>query len=199
MSEWDEHAEGWDDNVAVRQYAAAAFESLTALLQRRDKSLEASRVLDFGCGTGLLAVKLAASAREVVALDPSAPMIAKLQAKVDGLGLTHVHPIASTLERANIVGPFDLIVCSSVCAFLDDYEGTVARLASMLCPGAAFVQFDWELDSQADEPFGLNREAIADALQQAGLIEPHIATAFEVSVDGTVMKPLVGLGLKPVS
>ena len=40
-------------------------------------------------------------------------------------------------------GTHDLVVCSSVCGFLDDYPGTVARLAGLLRPGGLFVQWDW--------------------------------------------------------
>ena len=53
-NEWDDVAVGWDDDEAVRSYTAAAHTSLLAVLASADKSLDGAKVLDFGCGTGLL-------------------------------------------------------------------------------------------------------------------------------------------------
>ena len=198
--DWDDQASTWDDQPAVKLYAGAAFESLGRLLDTRGRSLKGLRVLDFGCGTGLLAEALATPCKEVVALDPAAKMIEVLRHKVEQHGWAHVHPIAATLEGAIAGGdprlstPFDVIACSSVCAFLPDYPGTAKQLADMLAPGGHFVQFDWELDESADEPYGLSRAAIEQALTAAGLSDVAVEIAFERQFEGFTMKPLAGIG-----
>jgi hypothetical protein len=89
---------------------------------------------------------------------------------------------------------YDLVVCSSVCGFLDDYAGTVAALTSMLRPGGLFVQWDWEADPSAAEPHGLSRAAITDALGGAGLDMVTVDVGFRAEVDGETMAPLMGAG-----
>ena len=81
-------------------------------------------------------------------------------------------------------------MCPSVCAFLDDYPGTMARLVGGLRPGGLFVQWDWELDPADAEPWGLTREA----LEHAGLEVLAVETALEVPFEQQVMRPLVGAG-----
>ena len=78
---WDEMAGSWDADPAVRAYAAAAFDSLERALAERGGTLEGARVLDFGCGTGLLTAAMAARAREVVGIDIAPKMVAVLRDK----------------------------------------------------------------------------------------------------------------------
>ncbi|MEM8708918.1 MAG: methyltransferase domain-containing protein, partial [Actinomycetota bacterium] len=89
---WDAVASGWDDDPIVRAYAAAAFDSLVALLDRDGRSIEGMVVCDFGCGSGLLTERLvAAGAASIDAVDTSVEMLAQLRAKADRLGWTTVH------------------------------------------------------------------------------------------------------------
>ena len=193
---WDDHASEWDDDPAVRTYAAAAFERLRSEIPR----LEGLRVLDFGCGTGLLTEALAATSPFLVALDPSQKMIDVVERKKAKHGWQNVRPCSATLDTALVSNPelfsqgFDLIVCSSVCAFVPDYPATVHALASLLAPGGLFVQFDWELDESAEEPYGLSRAGIQGALEQAGLSRIVVETAFERPMGEMTMAPLLGAG-----
>lgn len=195
---WDDYAEGWDDDEGARAYAAAAFASLQAVVQKFDGGLSGVRVLDFGCGTGLLSTQLASAGAEVVALDPSEGMQAVLRAKVARQGLDRVHPVTGTLEALDaqvaLGSRFTLVVCSSVCAFLDDYPQTAKALAARLEPGGWLVQWDWARDPNADEPFGLTREEIAIALKDAGLGEVSVDVGFRIEAAGKVMAPLMGMG-----
>ena len=45
-SEWDDYAEGWDDDEAARAYARAAFDSLRAMAVQHDVALDGARVGD---------------------------------------------------------------------------------------------------------------------------------------------------------
>jgi len=67
-------------------------------------------------------------------------------------------------------------------------------LASRLGPGGYFVQWDWEQDPKATEPFGLTAGGIAAALRGAGLEVVSIGTGFDVETDGVRMRPLMGIG-----
>ena len=197
---WDEDAESWDEDKAVRAYSTAAHASLMRLQQNGGLTLNDARVLDFGCGTGLLTEKLSPAARWIVSLDTSSKMIEILRRKVEKRGLSNVQPIADTIDAAMtgnptlFATPFDLVVCSSVCAFLENYPETVQRISKLLKPGGAFVQWDWEFDPNSEEPFGLTREQIERVLAEAGLRDILVEVAFDVEIDGEHMRPLLGFG-----
>lgn len=191
-NEWDEYAAEWDDDPAARAYAAAAHESLAELLGHAKVSLEGARVLDFGCGTGLLTERLVADGALVTAVDTSPAMLARVDEKIHRLGWQHVTTsdhIPGTDEM------FELVVCSSVLSFVDDLAACVAQLSHTLRSGGWFVQWDWE-QSGADE-HGLTRAHIAEALTAAGLVDITVETAFRVDMHGQEMAPLRGSGRRP--
>lgn len=194
MSEWDDYAAGWDDDPGARAYATAAFSSLLSILEVMGISLSASRALDFGCGTGLLTERLVEHGCSVTAVDTSTEMLHVLDAKITARGWTNVH---TTAEVPSSPSTFDLVVCSSVCSFLDDYPETTATLVDLLRPGGVFVQWDWELDEADDEPHGLARSEITAALTVAGLEHVLVDVGFEIPYEDQTMRPLMGWGRRP--
>jgi len=201
--DWDEYAANWDADEAVRTYARAAHESLVGVCADLGYPLESARVCDFGCGTGLLSERLAAECGEIVAVDSSAKMIDVLRDKVERLDMNNIKPLCQVVTAESLEGshyfdaPFDFVLCSSVCAFLDDYPGTLALLARELWPGGVLVQWDWELDPDEDEPFGLTRDAIRGAMESAGLEVLSVDTGFSVAFGDKTMAPLMGVGRLP--
>jgi len=154
---WAEVAAEWDEGPAARAYAAAAFDSLAAVLGDRGMTLAGSKVCDFGCGTGLLTQKLVDAVQSIDAVDTSSAMLEVLDAKVVAGGWLHVR---LGREIPSEVGVHDLVLCSSVCSFLDDYPATLRRLAALLRPGGLFIQWDWERDETEGDPGGLSRAEI---------------------------------------
>jgi 2-polyprenyl-3-methyl-5-hydroxy-6-metoxy-1,4-benzoquinol methylase len=191
---WDEYAPGWDDDPSARAYAAAAYTSLVSALVERGRELAGARVLDFGCGTGLLTERLVDQVQSIVAVDTSTAMLDVLRAKAAAHGWTGVKPLG---DREFAVGPYDLIVCSSVCSFLDDYAAVAADLAARLAPGGVFVQWDWELDDSDEDPHGMTREQITHALTAAGLEAVSVGIGFEAEFESMTMRPLMGIGSTP--
>ncbi|HKN99127.1 MAG TPA: class I SAM-dependent methyltransferase [Pseudonocardiaceae bacterium] len=98
----------------------------------------ARHVLDVGCGTGCLAVLLAATGRVVTGVDPSAASLEIARAK-GGDGISYLH------GDATVVGPIgaDLAVMTGNVAqvFVTDAEWTTTLRAvrSALRPGGHFV------------------------------------------------------------
>lgn len=194
FNEWDAVAGEWDDSEAVRAYAAAAFESLERIAEANGVSLDGARIIDFGCGTGVLAERLVAAGAEVLAIDCSSAMLAALDRKIDELGWTTVRT-SPDLTAAD--GSFDLVVCSSVCGFLDDYPAVARSLASRLRPGGVFVQWDWERADRDENEHGLSRSEISDALRSAGLERIEVGPDFVIDIEGEMVRPLLGTGRRP--
>ncbi len=190
--EWAEHAAEWDDQPGTRAYAAAAFDSLGELVRASNLDLEGARVVDFGCGTGLLTAYLVEAGSHVVALDNSPAMLDELASKIEHEGWGPVVTTASSLDE--VPAGHDLIVCSSVCSFLDDYPATVRQLVDRLRPGGVFVQWDWEDEGDGH---GLTRSGITTTLTGVGLERVEVTTGFEIAIGGSTMRPLRGHGRRP--
>lgn len=178
-STWDEWAEEWDSNEEVVIYSSNAFENLKELL-----NLKGRTVLDFGCGTGHLSQKLSPIAKQIVALDSSPKMIERLQAK----GLPNVLPICADLSQETILtnpalkAEFDLIVASSVCAFLSDYMGTLSLINSLLDPHGIFVQWDWMVEKDQNGE-GFTELEVKSALEKSGFLEVTVNKKFVMETE----------------
>lgn len=193
-NEWDDFATEWDVNKDVRDYSEKAFHSWQLKVAPAFSELSASRVLDFGCGTGLLAEKLAEKFGQVVAIDSSSKMIEILNSKIRQSGVANI--VASDLtvdstiikDHPLLANKFDLIVASSVCSFLPDYKSTLCDLSMLLRPNGWFVQWDWISD--------MPEERIRDAFKTCGLFEQSVEQAFSMDTNGKAEPVVMGVGQK---
>ncbi|WP_027858174.1 class I SAM-dependent DNA methyltransferase [Marinobacterium jannaschii] len=186
---WDQYAADWDSNEDVRAYADKAFASLTEVVNPAGM-----RVLDFGCGTGQMSERLAPVVQALVALDSSEKMIEVLQAKqLAGLNTLALELTADSIGAEPLLQqPFDLIVASSVCAFLPQYEQTLALLKTLLAPNGVFMQWDWQSEGEEGD-FGFTPQRIEAAFEQAGLETVSVSEAFVMRSEQGEMTVLMGV------
>lgn len=192
--EWDKHAGNWEDNGFAREYSDAAYESLMQVLGKQKLELRGSRVMDFGCGTGLLSEKLSPLVGEIVSIDSSMKMIEQLEEK----NLLNVWALKADVDfdssgRFPVLDEkFDLILACSVCSFLTDYENKLGTLASLLAPGGLFVQWDW-MQTDANNDYGLNKKQIKSAYSRADLRALMLDKAFELSSGNESLPVIMGV------
>lgn len=186
---WDQYAEEWDNNEDAILYSHKAFDALCNVV-----NIEGLTILDFGCGTGLLTEKMSLKARQILALDSSEKMISVLQSKQ----LSNVEVLATELSEETIKSEtllnskFDLIVASSVCAFLPDYDGTLQLIKSLLKADGVFVQWDWR-QTEGDSGFGLTEQAINAALSKTGMEVLKIENWFSLETKEGSKQVLMGV------
>jgi 2-polyprenyl-3-methyl-5-hydroxy-6-metoxy-1,4-benzoquinol methylase len=189
---WDDFAADWDDEPDVRKYADKAFESWQRKAAPLILSMAETRVLDFGCGTGLLTEKLAPLCQHVVAVDTSVEMIGVLKRKIIEAGVKNVTPLVTSIDSKAIteyrdtLGQFGLVVASSVCSFLPDFEATLCHIVTAMKPGGMFVQWDWLDDMPA--------EKICDGYAKAGMICISVEKEFDLADKGGSMTVVMGIG-----
>lgn len=197
MTQWNDHAAGWDNRPGVQDYADRAFAALIDTVGPLTGWAD-WRVLDFGCGTGLLSGRIAPHVSAIIGLDISASMINVAAAKRVPNHRAFCADIVSGPVPPQIAsGGFDLIVASSVCGFVADYPACVRRLAGLLAPGGVFVQWDWQADPVIGETDGLTADQIRQAQMAAGLVDVSVATAFSMTMGVTAMPVLQGHGTAP--
>jgi ubiquinone/menaquinone biosynthesis C-methylase UbiE len=134
---WNELAERY-----ARQPVAnpSAFEGKIAITRSRMKPSDV--VLDVGCGTGSLALRLAPSAAAVHGLDVSSEMIRIARSKAQAEGAEnvsfHVGPFDDTFQRFEPES-LDGICAYSLLHLLADRPAALHRVYRLLKPGGFFV------------------------------------------------------------
>ncbi|GHB33638.1 methyltransferase [Pseudovibrio japonicus] len=177
---WSKAAANWDQDEQVRSYADKAFASLLSHVNVCSPQWKSKRVLDFGCGTGLLTEK----------------MIEVLKRKQLSNVIPNCVEIGNGTQQltADWLADFDLIVASSVCSFLPNYKVLLHTLSNAIAPNGYFIQWDW-LPSEMND-FGLTPARVERALNDANFAQVRVEQAFSVEVDNQHLPVLIGIGVK---
>lgn len=119
---------------------------------------QGKRVLDLGCGGGILAESLANEGAVVTGIDPSERSleVARAHAAHSRLAIDYRLGTAETLASGNFTEPFDLVFAVDVLEHVDDLERTLGGIGAVLSPGgglgflthnrtiAAFLHLIWD-------------------------------------------------------
>jgi predicted TPR repeat methyltransferase len=127
---FDQYAERFDKEL-IEDLAYCAPELLLAALNRIAGTKQFSRVLDLGCGTGLMGEAIRPFARELVGVDLSAKMVAAAGKKhiYDRISVSH---LVTFIEAEKIA--FDLMLAADVFVYLLDLEPVLSASAKKLLP-----------------------------------------------------------------
>ncbi len=106
---------------------------------RADRPFQGLRLLDIGCGGGLLSEPMARLGAEVVGADAAARNIpvARLHAEQSGLAIDYRHTTAEALAAAG--ERFDVVLNMEVVEHVPDPAAYLAACASLLKPGGLMV------------------------------------------------------------
>ena len=120
----------WDTKTYRRNaaYVPVYGEALLRILQPQ----AGQRILDLGCGDGVLTEKLAATGASVVGLDPSPGMVRK--AKARGLEVR-----LEAAEALNDQEAFDAVFSNAALHWVKDHPQVLKRVYRALKPGGRFV------------------------------------------------------------
>lgn len=175
--DWNEHAGYWDNFDEAQYYTMQIFELLTRRINQTNLD-----ILDFGCGTGLLIDHLTPKANTIVAVDSSEKMIEVLKWKnYKNVIAINDELSAETIENNPALGnKFDLVVASSVCAFLPNYEEVLLIIKSLLKANGIFLQWDW-LRTGKNPDFGFTEEMMRKYYEAAGLKIESINIPFHLT------------------
>jgi 2-polyprenyl-3-methyl-5-hydroxy-6-metoxy-1,4-benzoquinol methylase len=179
--DFDKEAAQWDANPGR---VKLAHDVADAIIREVSPTREMD-ALDFGCGTGLVTLRLQPLVRTITGMDSSEGMLAVLGSKVHDQGLVNVRTLFTNLATGGKVnGRYHLIVSSMTLHHVPDPAGLIAQLSGALLPGGTLAVAD--LDSE-DGSFhrdntgvlhpGFDRERIRGFFEQAGLTAVREVTA----------------------
>jgi 2-polyprenyl-6-hydroxyphenyl methylase / 3-demethylubiquinone-9 3-methyltransferase len=146
------HAPNWDP-AALRRFGAQAdqwwdprggvgalhdINPLRLAYLESQRGLNGRRIIDVGCGGGILSEPMARAGAEVIGIDmcPPALAVAEKHAADQGVTITYLQRSAEAMaqERA---GAFDLVVCMELIEHVPDPASLVRACAALASPGGS--------------------------------------------------------------
>lgn len=174
-------ASRWDSNPTRLKIAQDVGDAILRMVQLTPQM----DVLDYGCGTGLIAMRLQPQVRSVCGADSSPAMIAVLQDKIATLKPGNVSTQLVDFEHgAHASGSYDLIVSSMVTHHIPDTGALLREWKRLLKPHGqiAFADLDTEDgafhgDNTGVFHLGFDRAALRQLLLTEGYTDVRDTTA----------------------
>ena len=187
MTEFDARAATWDQDPAKVARALTVGRAIAQAVP-----LAGLRVLEYGCGTGLLGFALQPQAAWVTLADTSEGMLAVLRAKIAAAGAANMTPVRLDLLAEAEPEPearHDLVCSLMTLHHIPDTQGILRRFHEVLAPGGWVALADPEAEDgsfhgpEAEVHRGFDREAFRAQLTQAGFHDIRLETVCEVEKD----------------
>jgi ubiquinone/menaquinone biosynthesis C-methylase UbiE len=109
LNRFDEAAKTWDTKPSSLAMAKACVENINKIIKLKDDS----KILDYGCGTGLVAFSLSNETNEVIGMDNSSGMVEQFNKKAKELDFSNIKAIQHNIDNEDLTqNEFDLIITS---------------------------------------------------------------------------------------
>lgn len=182
--DFNKEASTWDEDPGRVKVA----NDIADTLLKEVKLTPDMDVLDFGCGTGLVTLRLSPLVRSVMGVDSSRGMLDILNAKIEKGNIDNVRTRYLDLDRGDVLeGRYDLVVSSMTLHHVKEIGPLLNRLCRIVAPGGCLCLADLDLDDgrfHSDNTgvfhFGFDREVLRQAFTTAGLEDIHVQTAAQV-------------------
>jgi ubiquinone/menaquinone biosynthesis C-methylase UbiE len=181
--DFDKEAAHWDENPSRVKLA----EDISRAISRQVTLTSAMDVLDFGCGTGLLTLRVAPLVKSITGVDTSQGMLDVLEDKARRQGQANVHT-RHISPGAPIPGSYDLAISSMAFHHVEDIDALLLDLFRVLkTPGilcVADLYLDQGLfhdDNAGVFHSGFDRGVLCDLFRNAGFAKVTGVTGTEVT------------------
>ena len=116
---------------------------VNAEIKQQVSGLSTKSILDFGGGTGLIALPLAKQAKSVTLVDIAERMLEQARIKVKNQKLENLHLIQQDLVLQPLEQTFDLIIVSRVLHHMPHLDSSLAMFKDHLTPGGQLFIADY--------------------------------------------------------
>ena len=162
----------WDKDPGRVQMAQAIADAMITALKPNGKEL----VMDYGSGTGNIALRIIPHVDRIIAVDSSKGMLDVLQEKLshDRISTVEIREWSIGQDPA-LLPHFDIIVSSMTMHHVRDTAGTARAFYTMLLPGGRIAIADLDLDNGEfhetpgiTEHDGIDRKYLQQVFEKAG-------------------------------
>lgn len=142
---------------------------VNAEIKQQVSELSTKSILDFGGGTGLIALPLAKQAKSVTLVDIAEKMLEQARIKVKNQKLTNLHLIQQDLVLKPLEQTFDLIIVSRVLHHMPHLDSSLAMFKEHLTPGGQLFIADYTVPD--GEKHGFIISELEETLKNHGFSE----------------------------
>jgi predicted TPR repeat methyltransferase len=179
--DFDKEAAQWDANPGRVKLAN---EVADAIIREAAPACDMD-VLDFGCGTGLVTLRLQPLVRTILGVDSSRGMLGVLEGKIGTQGIANARTRFVDFEKGGrIEGKFHLLVSSMTLHHVPDTARLFKQWYGLLLPGGllCFADLDAEDgsfhgDNTGVFHHGFDREHLKNLLSSSGFHDVRDTTA----------------------
>jgi 2-polyprenyl-3-methyl-5-hydroxy-6-metoxy-1,4-benzoquinol methylase len=185
--DFNKEAAQWDSNPGRVKLA----NDIADAIIREAAPAPGMDALDFGCGTGLVTLRLQPLVRSITGADSSPGMLAVLENKVKAQGLTNVRTQLVDFEKGGRVeGKFHLVMSSMTMHHVKDTSALFRQWHGLLLPGGLLAAADLDTEDGSFHGnnagvfhLGLDRENLKRLLRETGFSDVRDVTAATVTRD----------------
>lgn len=187
---FDESAHSWDDNPRRVKLAR----DVASFIQRNNLIHPEMKLLDFGCGTGLLSYFLYRNCSHITGMDSSQGMLDRFQAKVKEDRISNIDLIKFDPEKENgtLNLQFDMIVSTMTIHHIENLALLFSRFYDYLTPGGSIALADldkedgsFHSDRHSAIHHGFNRDELGSIVRASGFnrVQFHDVTKIEKKME----------------
>jgi 2-polyprenyl-3-methyl-5-hydroxy-6-metoxy-1,4-benzoquinol methylase len=185
-TDFDKKAATWDEDPSKVNLAN---DVANAIIKELNPARDMD-ALDYGCGSGLVTLRLQPLVKSITGMDSSKKMLEVLQTKVEKRGLSNVHTQLVDLEQgAKVRARFHMVVTSMTLHHVREPASFFDQLYGLLLPGGQIAIADLDKedgsfhhDNTGVLHFGFERSYLKDILGKAGFREVRDTTAATVAM-----------------
>ncbi len=184
---FDKEAAQWDEDPGRAKLANDVADTII-----REAPLSHDMdALDFGCGTGLVTLRLQPFVKSVTGADSSKGMLGVLEEKIRFRGLPNVQTRLVDLEKGGrIEGKFHLLVSSMTMHHVKDTAALFQQWHELLHPGGLLAAADLDTEDGSFHfnntgvfHLGFDRNELKKLLQKTGFHDVRAVTAATMTRD----------------
>ena len=146
------------------------------------------RVLEYGCGTGLLSFALQSDLGQITLADVSQGMLEVLRQKIASAGVRNMQPVR--LDLASDPPPeeqYDLTYSLMVLHHIHDVKNVLVKFHDLLVPNGYLLVADldkedgsFHTDGSTDVHLGFDRNDLQQIVEDTGFGDVRFTTAYEI-------------------
>ncbi len=185
--DFDKEAASWDENPGRVKLA----NDIAAAIIREARPSGEMEALDYGCGTGLVTLRLQPHVKTILGADSSRGMLGVLEGKVKAQGISNVRTVLVDFEKGErISGAFHMIISSMTMHHVKDTGELLRQWHALLHPGGLLAAADLDAedglfhsDNTGVFHFGFDRGYLKTLLTRNGFHDVRVVTAATMTRD----------------